>query len=108
MRTVTRIIADPSAKWGFRREPSTYEEAEKITGFRLDRRSNFLINRDNEVEQEAQCTMECSGCSCDCSSCSYGYNAHPATGCQECGYTGKRRMFFGFPPSPPKASSATR
>lgn len=54
MRTVTRIVDDPTAKWGFRREAATYEEAEKITGFRLDRRSNFLITRGNEVEQEAQ------------------------------------------------------
>ena len=105
MRTVTRIIDDPTAKWGFRREPATYEEAENITGFRLDRRSNFLISREGEVEQLGQCTMECSGCSCDCSSCSYGYNAHKASGCRECGYTGKRRMHFGFPPASPDRKS---
>lgn len=102
MRKVTRIVEDPAAKWGVRRELATYEDAEKITGFRLDRRSNFLITRAGEVEQEAECTVECSGCSCECSSCSYGYATHKASGCRECGGTGKRRMYFGFPPSPPK------
>lgn len=106
MRTVFRIVDDPSAEYGFRREPATYDEAERITGFRLDRRVNYLILRDGEVEQLGVATMECSGCSCDCSSCSYGYNAHQASGCSECGYTGRRRMHFGFPPSPPDLKSA--
>jgi len=102
MRTVARIVDDPAAKWGFRRDQATYEDAEKITGFRMDRRSSYLITRNDVVEQEGQCTVECSGCSCDCSSCSYGYNTHKASGCRECGGTGKRRLYFGFPPSPPK------
>jgi len=34
-------------------------------------------------------TAPCSGCSCDCSD---GYGcSHGASGCHECGYTGKRR-----------------
>ncbi|MDD1966129.1 hypothetical protein NPS29_12440 [Pseudomonas putida] len=106
MRTVVRIVEDPSAKWGFRRESATYEDAEKITGFRLDRRSSFLILRDGRVEQIGVATIGCSGCSCDCSSCSYGYNAHGASGCEECGYTGKRRVHFGFPPTPPSRKTA--
>ncbi|MBD8671589.1 hypothetical protein [Pseudomonas lurida] len=106
MRTVTRIVADPSAQWGFRREAASYEEAEKITGFRLDRRINYSINREGEVEQHGVCTLECSGCSCDCSSCSEGYGAHKASGCRECGGTGKRRMYFGFPPTRPAGGKA--
>ncbi|WP_146749676.1 MULTISPECIES: hypothetical protein [unclassified Pseudomonas] len=106
MRTVLRIVDDSTAKYGFRREPATYEEAEKLTGFRLDRRVNYLILRSNKVEQIGVATVGCSGCSCDCSSCSYGYNAHEPSGCYECGYTGRRRVHFGFPPSPPARKSA--
>ena len=106
MRKVTRTVDDPTAKWGFRVIPATYEEAEKITGFRLDRRHNYSINRDGEVEVLGVCSVECSGCSCDCSSCSYGYNSHPAAGCRECGYTGRSRMYFGYPPSPPRLKKA--
>ncbi|WP_146024530.1 MULTISPECIES: hypothetical protein [unclassified Pseudomonas] len=106
MRKVTRTVDDPTAKWGFRIIPATYEEAEKITVFRLDRRHNYSINREGEVEVLGVCSVECSGCSCDCSSCSYGYNAHPAAGCRECGYTGRSRMYFGYPPSPPRLKKA--
>lgn len=102
MRTVTRIVDDPAAAWGFRREPATYEDAEAITGFRLDRRSNYMISQHGEVEQLSWCTLRCSGCSCDCSSCSYGYDTHESSGCEECGYTGKRRHHFGFPPRAPQ------
>lgn len=106
MRKVTRTVDDPAAKWGFRVVPATYEEAEKITGFRLDRRHNYCINREGEVEVLGVCSVDCSGCSCDCSSCSYGYNAHQPAGCRECGYTGRSRIHFGYPPSPPKLKKA--
>lgn len=106
MRTVRQFVDDPSAKYGFRSLPATYEDAEKITGFRLDQRSGFLITRNDEVEQEAQCTVKSSGCSCDCSSCSNGYNAHKASRFQECGGTGKRRMYFDLLPSPPKRKAS--
>ena len=91
MRTVRRFVDDPTAQYGFRSVPATYEDAEKITGFRLDRRVNYSISQEGEVEQESWCTLDCSGCSCG-----------PSTGCSECGYTGKRRHYFGFPPSPPE------
>ena len=61
MRTVTRIVADETAKYGFRRQPATYEDAEKITGFRLDRRRNHTITREGEVEVEDVCSVQCSG-----------------------------------------------
>ncbi|MBC3465048.1 hypothetical protein [Pseudomonas sp. RW10S2] len=106
MRKVTRTVDDPTAKWGFRVVPATYEEAEKITGFRLDRRHNYCINREGEVEVLGVCSVECSGCRCDCSSCSYGYNAHAPSGCRECGYTGRVRMYYGYPPTPPRLKGA--
>lgn len=99
MKTVRRIVGDPTAQYGFRVELATYEDAEKITGFRLDRRVNYSINREGEVEQHGCCTLNCSGCSCGCEG---GCGCGPSTGCSECGYTGKRRHYFGFPPSPPR------
>ncbi len=99
MRKVTRVIDDPAATYGFRMEAATYEEAEKIIGFRLDRRINYSINREGEVEQDGWCTLDCSGCSCGCEG---GCSCGPSAGCSECGYTGKRRTYFSFPPSPPE------
>ena len=98
MRAVTRFVDDSSAKYGFRSELATYEDAEQITGFRLDRRINYSITQEGEVEQESWCTLECSGCSCGCEG---GCSCGPSVGCSECGYTGKRRHHFGFPTSPP-------
>lgn len=43
----------------------------------------------------ARWTRECSGCSCDCGD---GYGcSHGAGGCDECGYTGKRREEMWIP-----------
>jgi hypothetical protein len=94
MRSVRRFVDDPSAEYGFRSVPATYEDAEKITGFRLDRRINYSISVEGEVEQDSWCALDCSGCGCGC-------GCGPSTGCSECGITGKRRHHFGFPPSPP-------
>lgn len=99
MRKVSRFVDDPKAHFGFRSVPATYEDAEKIIGFRLDRRINYLITQEGEVEQESWCTLDCSGCSCGCEG---GCGCGPSTGCSECGYTGKSRHYFSFPPSPPK------
>jgi hypothetical protein len=98
MRVVDRFIADPAATYGIRIEPATYEDAERLTGFRLDRRLNYVITEENEVEVRAVCTLDCSGCSCGCEG---GCSCGPSSGCRECGYTGKRRMHFSYPPSPP-------
>lgn len=42
-------------------------------------------------------TTACSGCICDC----HPGCGHGASGCRECGYTGKRRQSFGDPVSIP-------
>lgn len=99
MRTVRRFADAPTAQYGFRALPATYEDAENITGFRLDRRVNYSISQEREVEQESWCTLDCSGCSCGCEG---GCCCGPSAGCSECGYTGKRRHYFGFPPFPPE------
>jgi hypothetical protein len=92
MRTVDRFIADPAASYGCRIEPATYEDAEQVTGFRLDRRLNYVITEESEVEARGVVTLNCTGCSCGCEG-----GCGPSTGCGECGYTGKRRMHFTYP-----------
>lgn len=86
----------------------TWQEAEKIAGSRLDRRRQYYIHTEEGRRAEnpyafngsydmpdaklfayVEGTRECSGCSCDCGE---GYGcSHGAAGCEECGYTGKRR-----------------
>lgn len=65
--------------------PSTYEHADKIAGRRLDRRRSYAII-DGEVCELAEWSRACTGCY-------EGYNSEHATGsgCEECGYTGRRR-----------------
>jgi hypothetical protein len=65
--------------------PITYAEAEKVAGFRLDRRCNYAII-DGEVCELARWSQACSGC----------YEGHniehsKGSGCHECGYTGRTR-----------------
>lgn len=53
---------------------------------RLDRRKVYCIGFDGELATTERFTADCSGCSCDCHpGCSHG-----ASGCSECGYSGKR------------------
>lgn len=66
MPKVMRWVADQSAEHSFRIEPATYEQAKKAAGFRLDRRRNYWITEDVEVEEEGVVTLGCSGCSCGC------------------------------------------
>lgn len=86
----------------------TWQEAEQIAGCRLDRRrqyykhsergrtvdNSYAFNGSNntpigKIFTYGEWTRECSGCSCDCGD---GYGcSHGASGCEECGYTGKRR-----------------
>ncbi len=71
---------------------TTYEAAEAIAGRKLDRRKNYAII-DGKVCENAEWTEECSGCT------EYGdYGAvNGPSGCEECGYTGKRRMSHWVP-----------
>lgn len=64
---------------------ATYEQADKIAARRLDRRKNYAII-DGEVAESCSWSQACSGCY-------EGYDSFHATGhgCDECGYTGRRR-----------------
>ena len=64
---------------------STFEQAEKLVGRRLDRRFNYAII-DGAVHESCQWSHACSGCY-------EGYEIVHASGngCSECGYTGRSR-----------------
>lgn len=71
--------------------PATYEQAESIIGRRLDRRKNFAII-DGQVMESCRFSAACSGC----------YEGHNiehgrGNGCDECGYTGRRRQGYWLP-----------
>lgn len=70
---------------------ATYEQAEMIVGRRLDRRKNYAII-DGQVAESAAWSQACSGCY-------EGYDSHSAigNGCDECGYTGRRRQSYWVP-----------
>lgn len=65
--------------------PSTFEKAERVAGCKLDHRRNYAII-DGQVFESATWSHACSGCY-------EGYNSATARGfgCDECGYTGRRR-----------------
>jgi len=77
---------------GVKDEPSTFEKAEKVAGFKLDKRRNYAIIQ-NEVRQLAKWTQPCSGCSDD----SEYSNASRGSGCSECGYHGVVRTGMYLP-----------
>jgi hypothetical protein len=79
----------------------TWREAEKLAGFRVDRRKRYAKHND-----ESKCEMSgavifelckwtgvCTGCECD----SYGFQSSKNTGCWECGYTGVRKKAMWVP-----------
>jgi len=79
----------------------TPAEAEAVAGFRVDRRRAYAVEDDGSpcdvsgalIFTVARWTDKCSGCSCHCrEGCTHG-----ASGCDECGYTGKRRQAFWVP-----------
>lgn len=82
----------------------TITEAENIAGVRLDRRRKYAANHDGAADINTGAkvyelhteTGLCSGCACDCHP---GCN-HGASGCHECGYTGKRRSQMWIPHLP--------
>lgn len=66
--------------------PSTYEQADAIAGRRTDRRRNLAII---EGKVHGVCAW-----SCPCSGCSDAGHVPMhgrGNGCEECGYTGRRR-----------------
>ena len=76
----------------------TIPEAEALAGERLDRRRKYATTDDGQpwsvsgklVFALARWTQACSGCNCDCGD---GYPcSHGASGCEECGYTGRSRI----------------
>jgi len=74
--------------------PATYEQAESITGYKLDRRKSYAI-----IEEEVCELISWSQC---CSGCSYGGEEAGSilprgAGCDECGYTGRRRLSQWIP-----------
>jgi hypothetical protein len=66
---------------------ATYKEADKLAGFRLDRRKHYLIEG-SEVQEKGYFTTRCSGCCCGCEMGGCGCGN---VGCRECGYTGRTR-----------------
>ena len=65
--------------------PSTFEQADKIAGRRLDRRKNYAIIS-GKVCEAAEWSSGCSGCSGE-----DPYGPDHGIGCHECGYTGRVR-----------------
>jgi hypothetical protein len=89
-------------------EISSHEHAEKIAGRKLDRRKSYAII-DGQVCESFVMVRSCSGC-CelgDYGSGSENYKRDPkhdcliGMGCEECGYTGKRRDGSWMPIDPP-------
>lgn len=79
----------------------TIAEAENLHGARVDRRRKYAAHDDEtpcefsgaKIFELHTSTGLCSGCACDCHpGCSHG-----AGGCEECGYTGKRRTSMWIP-----------
>lgn len=74
--------------------PSTYEAAEKIAGHKLDRRKNYAII-DGQVSESYVWSQACTGCKL--------FPTHDrGLGCDECGYTGRRRLGQWVPIKPRK------
>jgi len=79
------------------------QHAEKFAGRRLDRRRKYAIGPSDlfgDVDgKETLCelvrwTRACSGCSPDGE---FSHGASKGSGCEDCGYTGKRREAMWIP-----------
>lgn len=70
-------------------------EIEKAVAlYGMDRRKVYCIY-DGMLATHEKVTTHCSGCRCDCGD---GFPcAHGNAGCAECGYTGKRVIYFAAP-----------
>ena len=65
-----------------------------VRRLKLDRRKVYTVGMFDELAILETYTRRCSGCSCDCSE---GGCNHGNSGCDECGYTGKRVESFPCP-----------
>ena len=86
MRTVIERLGSSVDKDGYIHyddRPRTYEEAEKLLGESLDRRRNYAIIDGQVCEGSGWFSQVCTGCE--------------GCGCDECGYTGKRRTSYWVP-----------
>lgn len=81
-RVSFEVINDGYSETEYSDVPSTYADAEKITGTKLDRRRNYAII-DGVVCESAAWARVCSGCE--------------GSGCSECGCCGKRREQMWLP-----------
>ena len=93
----------------------TIKQAETLVNCRLDRRRKYATTDDGKPDEDTgavlfgieKFTRPCSGCSCDgeypCGCCSErGY------GCEECGFTGKRRQVWWAPLSEKEYKAKSR
>ncbi len=66
-----------------------------VNDLKLDRRKLYCVGMSGELATVEVSTVNCSGCSCDCGD---GYGcSHGCSGCEWCGYTGKRKTSFPDP-----------
>lgn len=93
MRAVIRRTCDPEGGLNHLDEPSTYEAAEAVAGRRLDRRRNYALI-EGQVCIQAEWSTHCSGCTEVPESTSA---PDRGMGCDECGYTGRRRERMWLP-----------
>lgn len=78
-------------KWANKKEARQIRSTVLRLG--LDRRKVYSLAWDDVLGTMESLIGACSGCSCECySGCSHG-----AGGCSECGYTGKRRVWYADP-----------
>lgn len=91
-QVIKRDTSKYDPDFGHDDQPSSYEEAERLIGRRLDRRKVFAII-DGEVFESCSWSQACSGCCDDREniSCERG------SGCFECAYTGRSRRFQWVP-----------
>ena len=73
--------------------PPTWVEAERVSGKRLDRRCTYTIV-DGKVYQNVQFSEPCSGCT---EVPEFTSGPERGAGCEECGYTGRRKRCEGVP-----------
>lgn len=74
-------------------KPSTFEAADALAGHRVDRRRSYAI-QDGKLNVLQFYTHPCSGCHESCEGQVITGDFDRGIGCDECGYTGKRRTHW--------------